>query len=77
MRDEEIERVLDYLAQQCPANSKLDFSSEKGLALTIKRIAEVAELNRQTAKLIKEGRRKGRLIDIRLARLRWRLNADG
>ena len=58
MRDDEIERVLNYLARQCPANLKPDFSSDEGLALVLKRIEEVAELNRQTSELIKEGRRK-------------------
>jgi len=77
MRDEEIERVLNYLARQCPADAKLDFALEEHLTLVRKNLKEVAELNRQTSRLIKEGRRRGRLIDIRLALLRWRLNADG
>jgi len=74
MREDEIELVLNHLARECPASSKPDFSSKEQLDLAIKRVAEVAELNRQTSQLIKEGRRRGRLIDIRLAVLRWRLN---
>jgi hypothetical protein len=78
MRDDEIERILDYLARQCPADSKRDFDAlEEKLTLVRKTLKEVAERNRKTSQLIKEGGRRGRLTDIRLALLRWRLNADG
>jgi len=56
MRDEEIHRVLDYLTRQCPANST-DFSSEEVLALALKGIEEVSELNRRTSQLIRETKR--------------------
>ncbi|HLR05599.1 MAG TPA: hypothetical protein VK117_07295 [Pyrinomonadaceae bacterium] len=74
MRNEEIERVMNYLARRSGDYSKIDF--EKQLDSVRKTLREVTERNRQLSRLLKEGKKRGRLIDIRLALLRWRLNAD-
>jgi len=74
MRNEEIERVMNYLARRSGDYSKIDF--EKQLDSVRKTFREVTERNRQLSRLLKEGKKRGRLIDIRLALLRWRLNAD-
>jgi len=74
MRNEEIERVMNYLARRSGDYSKIDF--EKQLDSVHKTLREVTERNRQLSRLLKEGKKRGRLIDIRLALLRWRLNAD-
>jgi hypothetical protein len=73
MRDDEIESVLNYLARQGAAHSNVAFDSlEQQVRKTLK---VVADCNRQTTRLIKEMKRRGRLIDIRLALLRWRLES--
>lgn len=78
MRDDEIERVMNYLARFGARQTKVDLDElEEQLTLVRKTLKEVAERNRQASQLIGEGRRRGRLIDIRLALLRWRLNAEG
>ena len=74
MRNEEIERVMNYLARRSGDYSKIDF--EKQLDSVRKTLREVTERNRQLSRLLKEGKKRGRSIDIRLALLRWRLNAD-
>ena len=74
MRNEEIERVMNYLARRSGDYSKIDF--EKQLDSVRKTLREVTERNRQLSRLLKEGKKRGRLIDTRLALLRWRLNAD-
>ncbi len=74
MRNEEIERVMNYLARRSGDYSKIDF--EKQLDSVRKTLREVTERNRQLSRLLKEGKKRGMLIDIRLALLRWRLNAD-
>ena len=74
MRNEEIERVMNYLARRSGDYSKIDF--EKQLDSVRKTLREVTERNRPLSRLLKEGKKRGRLIDVRLALLRWRLNAD-
>ncbi len=74
MRNEEIERVMNYLARRSGDYSKIDF--EKQLDSVRKTLREVTERNRQLSRLLKEGKKRGKLIDVRLALLRWRLNAD-
>ena len=74
MHNEEIERVMNYLARRSGDYSKIDF--EKQLDSVRKTLREVTERNRQLSRLLKEGKKRGKLIDVRLALLRWRLNAD-
>lgn len=71
MNNEEIERVMNYLARLAPQNATLDLN-----ALELQ-FSKTRECSRQTRELMKQAKRRGRLIDIRLALLRWRVNADG
>lgn len=75
MDSEEVERVLNYLAQRGGDYSNFDF--DKQLQTVRKTVREVRERNRQLSRLLKENKKRGRLIDIRLALLCWRLNKDG
>jgi hypothetical protein len=71
MNNEEIERLMNYLAGLCPQNATVDFKALES------QLSKTREGNRQTRELMKQAKRRGRLIDIRLALLRWRGNADG
>ena len=74
MDSEEVERVLNYLAQRGGDYSNFDF--DKQLQTVRKIVWEVRECNRELSRLLIESKKRGRLIDIRLALLRWRLNSN-
>jgi hypothetical protein len=74
MDSEELERVLNYLAQRGGDNSNFDF--DKQLKSVRKTIRETRKCNGQLSRLLRESKKRGRLIDIRLALLRWRLNLN-
>jgi len=57
MRNEEIERVMNYLARRSGDYSKIDF--EKQLDSVRKTLREVTERNRQLSRLLKEGKKRG------------------
>ena len=71
MNNKEIERVMNSLAGLASKDTSVDFN-----ALELQ-LSKTRECNRQTKGLMNQARRRGRLIDIRLTLLRWRVNADG
>jgi hypothetical protein len=71
MNNDQIERVMNYLAGLAPQNATVDFNELES------QLGKTRECNRQTRELMKQVKRRGRLIDIRLALLRWRVNAEG
>ena len=74
MDSEEVERVLNYLAQRGGEYSNFDF--DKQLRTVRKTVREVRERNKELSRLLRESKKRGGSIDIRLALLRWRLNSN-
>ena len=77
MRDEEIERVMNYLARRSSDHSRIDFDLiEEQLDSLRNTCQKMTEDNKQLSRVLKESKRGGRLVDIRLALLRWRITAN-